>query len=129
MQNWRWAVIGTKQQGVIKAGSAMEALYLLQDRGIGSASWTSVAISPITDEEAAELWRQEQQHRMNAAFAAAIHLGMNRPRPKPQRDHGGVVLIIAMLSAVAVAIGFPGQAGLLIAAAIAAACVAYIVPE
>ena len=107
----------------------MEALYLLQDRGIGAASWTSVSIAPITDEAAAELWRQERQHRMNAAFAAAIHLGMNRPRPKPQRDHGGVVLLIAMLAAVAVAIGFPGQAGLLIAAAIAAACVAYIVPE
>lgn len=124
MQNWRWTAIETKQQGVIKAGNVMEAFYLLQGRGI-----SGVSIVAITDEEADELWRQERQHRMNAAFAAAIHLGMNRPRPKPQRDHGGVVLLIAMLSAVAVAIGFPGQAGLLIAAAIAAACVAYIVPE
>lgn len=125
MQNWRWTAIETKQQGVIKAGNGMEAFSLLQGRGISGG----VSIVAITDEEADELWRQERQHRMNAAFAAAIHLGMNRPRPKPQRDHGGVVLLIAMLSAVAVAIGFPGQAGLLVAAAIAAACVAYIVPE
>lgn len=123
MQNWRWTEIGTKQQGVIKADNMMEAFYLLQHRGL-----SKVSIVHISDEEAAALWRKERQQRMNAAFAAAIHVGMSRPRTKPQSD-GSWLLAIAMIAAVVLAVAFPGQAGLLIAAAIAALCVSYIVPE
>lgn len=130
MQNWRWTEIGgTKQgaqtkQGVIRAGNAMEAFYLLRGRGING-----VSIVPITDEEANELWRRERQQRAVDAAFAVIMSRLNRPRSKPQSERGGWVLAVAMITAVVLAIVFPGQAGLLIAAAIAALCVAYIVPE
>jgi len=144
MQNWRWTAIGTNQHGVIKADSGAEAYRLLQNTIHQASLREGVSLVHITDDEADELWRRESKRRTDAAAAfdvmrAYVVATMTKPRCdgalfSPVKVGGGSRrngwwLSIAMTFAVVLALVFPGQAGLLIAAAIAALCVVHIVPE